>query len=146
MSKVSIKGMVIGGIVDVVSTVVLGLPFAMYAMSKVDVLHTPSSQVSAAMTSALHGSVPLYVGQLLIGLGCSVLGGYVAARIAKHDELLNGGLSSVLCIALGIYSIWTGKDSDPHWLQVLLFIASPLLGILGGDLMRRVGRRRMQPV
>jgi hypothetical protein len=143
--KVSIKAVLIGGVVDVVSSVVLGLPFALYAILKVDLSHTPNARASAAVTAAIHGNVPLYVAQLLVGLACSVLGGYVAAWLAKHDELLNGSLSSVLCVALGIYTISTGKDSNPHWLQVLLLIASPLLALLGGDLMRRLRRSRLQP-
>ena len=142
MSKVSVKGVLIGGIVDIVTSVVLGLPFALYAMLKVDLSHTPNAQASAAVTAAIHGNVPLYVAQLLVGLACSVLGGYVAAWLAKHDELLNGGLSSVLCVVGGIYVLATGKDSNPHWLQALLLVASPLLAILGGDLMRRLRLRR----
>jgi uncharacterized membrane protein YfcA len=110
MSKVSVKGVLIGGIVDIVTSVVLGLPFALYAMLKVDLSHTPNAQASAAVTAAIHANVPLYVAQLLVGLACSVLGGYVAAWLAKHDELLNGGLSSVLCVAGGIYVLATGKD------------------------------------
>ena len=135
--KFSIKGVLIGGIVDVVASVVFGLPFALYATSKVDLSNTPNAQASAAVTAAIHGNVSLYIGKLLVGLACSALGGYVAAWLAKHNELLNGGLSSVLCVALGTYTVWTGKDSNPHWLQVLLLVASPLLALLGGDLMRR---------
>jgi uncharacterized membrane protein YfcA len=145
MSKVSVKGVLIGGVVDVVSSVVLGLPFALYAMLKVDLSHTPNAQAPAAVTAAIHGNVPLYVAELLVGLACSVLGGYVAAWLAKHDELLNGGLSSVLCVALGIYTVSTGKDSNPHWLQVLLLLASPLMALLGGELMRRLRQSRLQP-
>jgi hypothetical protein len=44
MSKVSVKGVLIGGIVDIVTSVVLGLPFALYAMLKVDLSHTPNAQ------------------------------------------------------------------------------------------------------
>jgi len=40
MSRVSVKGVLIGGVVDVVSSVVLGLPFAFYAMSKIDLSQT----------------------------------------------------------------------------------------------------------
>jgi len=140
MRKISVKGVLIGGIVDIVSSVVLGLPFALYTALKVDLSHAPNSQASTAVTAAIHGNVPLYAAQLLVGLACSVLGGYVAAWLAKHDELLNGALSSILCVALSIYTISTGKDSNPHWLQVLLLMASPLLALLGGDLMRRLRR------
>jgi hypothetical protein len=90
----------------------------------------------------IHGNVPLYVGQLLVGLACSVLGGYVAAWLAKHDELLNGGLSCFLCVALGIYTMASGKDSNALWVQILMLLASPALALFGGDLMRRQRQRR----
>ncbi|MGP0018905.1 MAG: hypothetical protein ACLPHP_10085 [Candidatus Sulfotelmatobacter sp.] len=144
--RVSIKGVLIGGIVDVVTSVVLGMPFAIYAMSRIDVSHTPSSQVSTAVTKFVHASPALYAGELFVGLICSVLGGYVAAWLAKRDELLNGGLSSFLCVILGIYAVTTGRDSNPHWLQFLLLSASPLAAVLGGDLMRRVRKGQLQSV
>jgi hypothetical protein len=145
MGKVSVKGVLVGGIVDVVTSVVLGLPFAIYAMMKVDLSHIPSAQRSSALTTAINGNVPLYVGQLLVGLLCSALGGYVAAWLAKHDELLNGGLSSILCVALGIYTMVSGKDSNAVWVQTLLLLASPALALIGGDLMRRQRQTRVQP-
>jgi hypothetical protein len=43
-----------------------------------------------------HATPWLYGAQLLVGLACSVLGGYVAAWLAKHDELLNRTLSAFL--------------------------------------------------
>jgi hypothetical protein len=143
MSKVSIKGVLIGGIVDVVSSVVLGLPFAIYAISKIDFAHTPKDRVGPTITAAMNGNVPVYIGQLLIGLACSVLGGYVAARLAKGNELLNGTLSSFLCIVLGIYTVSLGKDSHPLVVQVLLFVASPAFGLLGGYLSLLQRRRHV---
>lgn len=145
MDKVSVKGVLIGSIVDVGGSVVLGLPFAIYAMSKIDLSSTPSAQTSAAVTAAIHRNVPLYVGQLFIGLACSVLGGYVAAWLAKHDELLNGVLSSFLCVTLGIYTMASGKDSNALWVQILLLLASPAFALVGGDLMRRRRQARIQP-
>jgi hypothetical protein len=142
MSRVSIKGVVIGGIVDVVSSVILGLPFAIYTMSKLDLSNIPSDQRSAALAAAMHQDLPLYLGELAVGLLCSVLGGYVAAWLAKHDELLNGGLSSFLCVSLGIYTMASGKDSNALWVQILLLLASPALALVGGELMRRQRMRR----
>jgi len=144
MGRVSIKGVLIGGIVDVTTSVVLGLPFAIYAMSRVDLTGMSHAQASARLSATIHGDTPLYIGQLLVGMACSVLGGYVAAWLAKHDELLNGGLASVLCVALGIYTVTAGKDSNPLWLQIALLVASPLLALLGGSLMRRLRRSRLQ--
>ena len=119
-----------------------GLPFAIYEMTKVDLSHTPSAQASTALTQAIRSNVPLYIGQLLVGLTCSVLGGYVAGWLAKRDELLNGTLSSFLCVALGIFSMASGKDSNALWVQILMLLASPVLALIGGDLMRRQRQRR----
>jgi hypothetical protein len=89
--RVSIVAVVIGGITDVVASSLLAIPLVIYVIVKYDLLHAPKG--SAAIVSSIHSSAGLYGLQLSIGLGCSVLGGYVAAWIAKHDELLNGVVS-----------------------------------------------------
>jgi hypothetical protein len=142
--KVSIKGVLIGGVVDVVTSTILGLPVAFYAMSRMDPSLIRSPQASKAVADVIHGSLPLYATDLLAGAACSALGGYVAAWIAARDELLNGGLSSYLCVLLGIYTIVTGRDSNPHWLQILLLGSSPLLAVLGGFVMLQVRRARLK--
>ena len=144
MTRVSFIGVLVGGIADVLGSIVLGLPFAVYTVSRLDLSNTPRDQVGAAVTAAIHENVPLYVAQLLVGPACSFMGGFVAAWLAKRHELLNGGLSSIFCVALGVYGVSTGKDSNPHWLQALFFVAGPLLAVLGGDLMRRLRRSRLQ--
>ena len=140
--KVSLKGVLIGGIVDVVSSSLMGVPLAVYALSKVDVAHTPKEQLGPAIVAVSHGTPWLYGMQLLVGLACSVFSGYVAARLAKHDELLNGTLSAFLCVAIGIYSIASGKDSNAHWVQILMLISDPVCGFLGGYL--RLRQRSVQ--
>jgi hypothetical protein len=132
--KVSLKGVLIGGIADVVSSSLLGIPLAVYALSKVDVAHTPKDQLGSAIVAVSQGTPWLYGTQLLVGLACSVLGGYVAAWLAKHDQLLNGALSSFLCTAIGIYSIASGKDSNARWVQILILISAPVCGFFGGYL------------
>jgi fructose-specific phosphotransferase system IIC component len=133
--KVSFRGVVVGGIVDVVASGLLGVPLVIYVMVKHDLFHSPAS--SAAIASAVHASGWLYGFQLTIGLSCSVLGGYIAASIAKHDELLNGLLSSFLCTAIGVYSIFSGKASESVRAQTLLLIASPAFAFLGGYFRQR---------
>jgi hypothetical protein len=134
VNRISIRGVLIGGIVDIVASLVLGIPFALYLISKLDVAHTPKDQVGSMILAAMQGNVPVYVAQLVVGLACSVLGGYLAARLAKHDELLNGALSSFLCLVLGVFTLSSGKESHPLVVQILLFAASPALGLFGGYL------------
>jgi hypothetical protein len=137
--RVSIVGIVIGGITDVVSSSLLAIPAVIYVMVKYDLLHVPNAP--AAIASSIHSNPWLYGLQLTIGLGCSVLGGYVAAWIAKHDELLNGLLSSFLCTAIGVYSVFSGKDSQSVFVQIFLLATAPAFAFLGGYL--RQSQKRM---
>jgi hypothetical protein len=129
MARVSIKGVLFGGITDVGLSMILGMPIGIYAGLKVSIAHTPTAQVHSAVLAILHRP-EVYLTELIIGFACSVLGGYVAATLARHDEILNGCLSSILCVLEGIWTIWTGQISDPIWQQLLLLIASPALGNL----------------
>ena len=133
MNKISVKGVVVGGVTDIVATVVLTLPLIVYLIAT-ELTGTPKDPLQAAIMAAIRANPLLYGLQSLIGLACSVLGGYMAARVAKHDELLNGLLASFLPVALGVYSLATGKNSGPLLLPVLLLIASPLCSRLGGHL------------
>jgi hypothetical protein len=63
-----------------------------------------------------------------------VLGGYVSARIAKHDELLNGALSSILCVGSGMYAVVSGSAADDLLMHLFFLPLSPALGALGGFL------------
>jgi hypothetical protein len=134
MKKVSILGVLVGSVTDVSTSFILGIPFGIYALSKVDLAHTPKDQLQSAITAAMHANAMLYWAQLSVGLFCSILGGFVAASIAKRMELLNGALSSFLCVGLGIFTVIAGKGFDPIIVQILLLISSPLMGLLGGYL------------
>jgi hypothetical protein len=144
VGKVSFKGFLFGGIVDVVTSFILGIPIAIYAVSRVNLSGIPKDQVAAAIAAGINGNTPVYLAQLLIGAGCSVLGGYVAAWLAKHDELLNSTLSAYLCFVIGIFSITSGKDSHPMIVQALLLAAGPLCSLLGGYLRLRRKTLRLQ--
>ncbi len=132
MKKISIKAVLIGSVVDIVLSVLLALPLSFFAMSKIDFAHTPKDQIQAATSDAIRKNVPLQAAQLLIGMGCSVLGGYVAASIAKHNELLNGALSSILCVALGVFLFNSDMVFYPLVVRIGLLAIDPVLGLVGG--------------
>jgi hypothetical protein len=73
----------------------------------------------------------------LAGLVCSALGGYVAAWFSKHDELLNGGLSSFLCVLISLSQLTKGNYYYPQPVRVLLLVAAPAFAIFGGYLRLR---------
>src|SRR6266516_4024265 len=98
MNKISIRGVVVGGVTDVAATVILTLPLVIYVIAT-ELSGTPKGPTAAEVMAVIRANPLLYSLQSLIGLVCSVLGGYVAARVAKHDELLNGLLASFLPVA-----------------------------------------------
>jgi hypothetical protein len=86
--------------------------------------HLPKAQAPEALSAALAAPFPHW--WLLIGgCLCSILGGYVAAWLAKHDELLNGALSAWLCIAFGIAAFGASvRGGTPVWEVILGELAS----------------------
>jgi hypothetical protein len=78
---------------------------------------------------------------LLVTALFSILGGYTAATIARHNEMLNGALSSFLAILLAVCSIFT----DPLYLAMLTLISSPLFAALGGYLRLKQKARKTSP-
>jgi hypothetical protein len=141
MAKVSVKGMMIGGITDIIATVVLTIPLVVYVI--IDQLRAATKEpLEVAVMAAIYANPILYGLQSLISLGCSVLGGYVAARVANHDELLNGLLASVLSIGLAVYSLTNSNNVESSLLPALLLVSSPLCSALGGHLRRLQIRAR----
>lgn len=125
--KISIAGVAIGGVTDVFASSVLALPVVVFLQVK----------GSAATASAMGSGGWLYWLEFAIGFGCSGLGGYVAAWIAQHDELLNGLLSSFLSIGIGLYSVLLGKSAQSLLVQALPLAAVPAFALLGGYLRQK---------
>jgi hypothetical protein len=134
--KPLIKGIVIGNLIDVAATIGFCFPLAMYAMLEIHAARIPQESLRSAFSALFHEGSRLYFGQLLIGLGCSVLGGYVAGRIAKCNELIAGILSSLLCVSLGLYTLASEGNSSAWYVALMLLVASPMSGALGGYLSR----------
>jgi hypothetical protein len=130
MSRISLKGVAIGGIVDIVSTNIVVLPVMVYIL-----ISSASSGLDAgSVRQVLMASNAFRVSSSVLGALCSVLGGYVSARIAKHHKVLNGALSSILCIGLGVYALLSGSAADHFGLHLAFLPLSPALGALGGYL------------
>jgi hypothetical protein len=66
---------------------------------------------------------------LIIGLGCTVLGGYVAGRIARRSEAALGASVAVVGMVFGAFF----REGDlPLWHDIVGFAAMIPCGIAGG--------------
>jgi len=137
VNRVSFKGVIIGGVVDIVATYIGAIPVGVYAFMVAGLSNVPQAQQAQALTDVMRNRPSVYLAGMLVGAVCSVLGGYIAARIAKHDELLNGALSSFLCVATGLFALARGTPGTAPWVHILLLVISPLLGAIGAWLRLR---------
>jgi len=134
MKRMSLKGVVIGNITDILSTNVVLFPVMIYIVVSSGL--SPDN-AAGSVAKILKASTLFFVSSCILGSLCSVLGGYIAARIAKHDELLNGGLSSILCVASGVYGLISGGAAGHLWTHLVFLPLSVALGMLGGFLRAR---------
>lgn len=132
MKKISIKGVIIGAGADILSTNIFAIPLLLYITVSHHLTTLPKEQFSQALMQILRDDPVLFSVQILSGSLCSILGGYVAARIAKKNEIINGALASFLCVGSGLYALFFGHTSIPIWQHVLGFILSPVLSAFGG--------------
>ena len=137
MKGVSLMGVAFGSIASVLVTNALMLPLMYFILAAAA---TGSLSENALKQILAHRELVTIASGVLGGLG-SVLGGYVSASIAKHDQVLNGALSSILSIAAGLYSLI--HSSAHSWLPFVLVPLSPVLGALGGYLCSR--RNALRP-
>jgi|RhiMetdeSRZDD1v2_1073273.scaffolds.fasta_scaffold1432961_1 hypothetical protein len=147
--KVSILGFVIGSVVDIIGTNIWGVFMTIYVMLSYNLFQTAASsptELTAKVLNIFQTDPLIFSVNFIVGAMFSILGGYIGAYIAKHDELLNGALSSFLCVLSGIYGLFSG--SHPVYLillEILALVISPLLGMLGGYLrLKQKSGKQMQ--
>jgi hypothetical protein len=129
MNRVSLVGVATGNLIDIISSVIV----AFVATFLIALVHTlnyrqpidPSVLGQSGMFLAVTG---------ILGSLCSILAGYVSARLARHDEVLNGALSSVLCIGLATYTISSGAVTHHMGVHVAFLPLSLMLSAFGGYL------------
>ena len=142
MRRISIPGVLVGGVVDIIATNLLMIPVAFAAadMASGNFAGVAREQAGAIIIGVMRDNPVLYVAAFVGGALASVVGGYVAARIAKRGYLLNGALSAYLCIGSSIYALVMGRGgTTPLWQHIAFLPLSPALGALGGYIVAKRG-------
>ncbi len=136
MSKRSLIGVLVGGVTNIVAANALNIPIAVYVMTTTGVLALPSAARKAVYLAELHANPPAFALSLATWAFCSILGGYVAARIARENEIVVGALSSWTCIALAVNALVHGISGQSVWQFLVWLPGSPLLSVLGAYVMQ----------
>jgi hypothetical protein len=144
--RISILGFMIGSIVDVVGSNIWGVVVTIYVMISFNLLSGSPAEMTDKVLNIFRTDPLIFSLNFIVGSFFSILGGYIGAYIAKHNELLNGALSSFLCVSIGIYSIVNGSYSSSLALALASLLLSPLLGIFGGFLrLKQSSRNQIIP-
>lgn len=125
LSDIKLKAVVAGAVLDNATTLFL-MTLLAAALASTGI---PESEVMSRMKSPSG----LLLG-LILGLGCTVLGSYVAGRVAKQREVLHGALVAVVGMAVAL--IFRGSG-DPAWFDIAGFTAMLPAGMAGGYLARK---------
>lgn len=130
--KISFRAVLAGGAADVLSTIVLFSLLSSYVMITNGFTETKPEILGPQISNAIHNSSILFGFQTVIGLICSILGGYIAARVAKQDEVENAIAASLIFVIFGIYTI-LADTTDALALNVFSTLITPFFYRLGAQ-------------
>lgn len=126
MAKVSIKGIIIGMFVSLLLDFVGGIGI-MIGFGGASLFERPPEELEIAMAAFAH-SLPYLIACMIFGLLSTVLGGYLAARIAKKEPYINSGLLGAVGIAIGLFL----AEGLPLWFNAASFLLTIPVALLGG--------------
>ena len=95
----------------------------------------------AEITARMHGFSGLML-MMILGLGFTLIGGYVAGRTAGQFEILHGAIVAGIGLVLGLFFREPGL---PLWYEMVSFAAMIPLGMAGGYIAREGNVKRNLP-
>ena len=122
LSDIKFKAVIVGAIVDNAGTLLLMTILATALVS--------TGLSEDEVMSRMKSTSGLLLG-LIIGLGFTVLGGYIAGRIARQHERTHGALVAVIGMVIALIF---RDGGDPAWFDIAGFAGMLPAGILGGRL------------
>ncbi len=130
--RLDIKAILIGFLLDTLCTIAVSVVL-ISAMSAAGI---PEAEIVARIRTP--SGILL---SLIYGLGCTAFGGYVAGRIAKHDEIRHGAVVAGISLLLGIV---LREKSTSLWYDIAGYLLIIPAGMFGG--LRAAKHRRKHPV
>ena len=133
MKTLNPKAVLIGCLVDWLGTLAFDLFFVMGTGTMGMVKGLSLKETELALTEWYHS--PFGMGfSLLCGLGFTLLGGFLASRIAKAGSLLNSALVGTLGTLMGLLLTFAVSPNPeiPRAISFLFVFASIPVSILGG--------------
>lgn len=125
--KINIKAIVIGWLVDNVGSLIAGIFIGITA----SVIMAAKGLTPEQITEELSNSKAFQNISLFVGFSFTFVGGYIAAFIAKVDELKHALIVGILSLITGLF-FTIGQTTELNWYFVSLFVIP--FAVLGGYL------------
>ena len=126
--KALLISLVVMLILDTVGSVLLALLFTSHGSQR-----ELTPQQTPAAFEAVVQSNGFLLSALVYGTITTIVGGYLAARLARNFPYFNAGLLGLVGIALGVL---LASDS-PFWFDAIAFIVTLPAALYGGHLAKR---------
>lgn len=133
---VKIRPIIIGAVVDYVATFVILMLYLIvfYLKEPLEKGGLPEEAIEKALKEMISSQEGL-LALIVIGAFCTALGGYVAGRLAKAEEVKHGALVGVVSLIVG--TLQTGMAGEgspvPYWYELLGYVLAIPAGALGGS-------------
>ena len=127
--KINIPAIISGLTIDLILSLLAGVVYALVIL-----FNRSNGNISVLLndykfTEKIIYTYPYYVHIYVLSSFCSIVGGYVTSKIAKHNIYLNLFIYCIISLAISILIINTGIKNN---LQILLYIISAFSPIFGG--------------
>lgn len=136
--KLNIKAIFIGWLVDTVGTVIAGFIIGIIAAVFLAAKGLGADQIAEELSN----SAAVQKSSLFMGFTLTFIGGYVAALIAKEDEIKHAVLVGVLSLVSSLVITAAMKQQDPMLYLISLFVIP--FAVLGGYL-RKTTKKESKP-
>jgi len=132
--RFSVGAVLIGSAVDIGGTFLASIFIGIIAAATL----MTQGMTPVQLQTRLQGNTAFVIGELILGLGFSGLGGYVAARVAKFSELMHAGSTALICLAFGLLTLPLASQSAmPNWFRIVGEVLVIPMALAGGLIAKR---------
>ena len=128
--RLRFKAILWGVLVDTIGTLIVATALVLALAA--------SGIPEAEITARMHGFSGLML-MLILGLGFTLIGGYVAGRTAGRFEILHSAIVAGIGLIMGLFFREPGL---PLWYEMVSFAAVIPLGMAGGYIARESNVKR----
>ncbi len=134
--KLNIKAIIVGWLVDTLGSIIAGIFIGIAA----GVIMMAKGIAPEQIAEELSNSTAIQNISLFVGLSFTFLGGYIAAFIAKADELKHALIVGILSLIISLL-FTAAQTTDPIW-YLISFFGIPF-AVLGGYL-RKITKKELR--